>query len=241
MVPISNRLDHTINFYYELEFNQTHLIQYKYFNSYFLRDRIPDPFNLLYSFEFYEEKEDAYGIYEVEDDFEYLKDSTFYQFFGNNQIDVPYCFRLTKSVRRPINEINILKFNNYLMRHGKRYQTLTWLFDAIFFLHKEFSHLKKVSYLQVMSWKDLFLLYDSIHIKDGYTQFSKLPFDDGLLTKYGNNQLMLYKDIITTFNYKNLLFRHLKDMFPIFSFYIYKVDKQIFKNTRGRSGKYTFI
>lgn len=27
----------------------------------------------------------------------------------------------------------------------------------------------------------------------------------------------------------------------MFSFYIYKVDKQIFKNTRGKSGKYTFI
>ena len=30
-------------------------------------------------------------------------------------------------------------------------------------------------------------------------------------------------------------------MLPIFSFYIYKVDKQIFKNTRGKSCKYTFI
>ena len=27
----------------------------------------------------------------------------------------------------------------------------------------------------------------------------------------------------------------------IFSFYIYKVDKHIYKNSRGRSGKFTFI
>ena len=30
-------------------------------------------------------------------------------------------------------------------------------------------------------------------------------------------------------------------MLPMFSFYIYKVDKKIFKNTRGKSGKFTFI
>jgi hypothetical protein len=28
---------------------------------------------------------------------------------------------------------------------------------------------------------------------------------------------------------------------PLFHFYIYKVDKQIYKNSRGRSGKYTFL
>jgi hypothetical protein len=31
------------------------------------------------------------------------------------------------------------------------------------------------------------------------------------------------------------------NMLPMFSFYVYKVDKKIFKNTRGRSGKFTFI
>jgi hypothetical protein len=28
---------------------------------------------------------------------------------------------------------------------------------------------------------------------------------------------------------------------PLFYFYIYKVDKQIYKNSRGKSGKYTFL
>ena len=28
---------------------------------------------------------------------------------------------------------------------------------------------------------------------------------------------------------------------PLFHFYIYKVDKQIYKNSRGKSGKYTFL
>lgn len=27
----------------------------------------------------------------------------------------------------------------------------------------------------------------------------------------------------------------------MFAFYVYKIDKQIFKNTRGKSGKFTFI
>jgi hypothetical protein len=40
---------------------------------------------------------------------------------------------------------------------------------------------------------------------------------------------------------RDLIFKNLNDLKPLFAFYIYKVDKKIFKNTRGKSGKYTFI
>ena len=33
----------------------------------------------------------------------------------------------------------------------------------------------------------------------------------------------------------------LKNLNLLFSFYIYKVDKHIYKNSRGKSGKFTFI
>jgi hypothetical protein len=39
----------------------------------------------------------------------------------------------------------------------------------------------------------------------------------------------------------DIIFKHLLKLEPTFSFYIYKVDKKIFKNTRGKSGKFTFI
>ena len=39
----------------------------------------------------------------------------------------------------------------------------------------------------------------------------------------------------------NILIENFKKFNYIFSFYIYKVDKQIYKNSRGKSGKYTFV
>lgn len=64
-----------------------------------------------------------------------------------------------------------------------------------------------------------------------------------------------YNSITNTFkqkyiNYKTSnFFRHpldvflnsLKKFFPIFCFYLFKVRKKIYKNTRGKSGKYTFL
>ena len=49
------------------------------------------------------------------------------------------------------------------------------------------------------------------------------------------------KTIEPGFDIRDFFFKNLQKLTPIFVFYIYKVDKKIFKNTRGKSGKYTFI
>jgi len=36
-------------------------------------------------------------------------------------------------------------------------------------------------------------------------------------------------------------FKNIQSFKPLFHFYVYKVDKQIYKNSRGKSGKYTFL
>ena len=38
-----------------------------------------------------------------------------------------------------------------------------------------------------------------------------------------------------------LFFEALEEYFPIFSFYVRKVDKSVRKNSRGKSGKYVII
>ena len=48
-------------------------------------------------------------------------------------------------------------------------------------------------------------------------------------------------DYTSKFDYNTVFFKQLKALEPLFLFYIYKVDKSIFKNSRGRSGKFTFI
>jgi hypothetical protein len=72
-----------------------------------------------------------YGIHESIDDFFYLKNRTFTSFFRENNVDVPRCFKHTKSTRRPNNELHLLKFNNYLMRDGKRAQSFKYLSNAL--------------------------------------------------------------------------------------------------------------
>ena len=42
-------------------------------------------------------------------------------------------------------------------------------------------------------------------------------------------------------NRHNLFYRNFNKLDILFSFYIHKVDKHIYKNSRGKSGKFTFI
>ena len=40
---------------------------------------------------------------------------------------------------------------------------------------------------------------------------------------------------------ESIFFKNVNSLKPLFHFYVYKVDKQIYKNSRGKSGKYTFL
>ena len=52
---------------------------------------------------------------------------------------------------------------------------------------------------------------------------------------------MLGKEHNNSMDMRNVVLTNINSVNPIFSFYMYKVDKAIYKNSRGRSGKYTFI
>ena len=238
MIPIRRNIEHTVEWHYGRQFSQTHLLQYKLLTYKQLSKNINDPVHLTASIDFFDEKDDLYGMYEVEDSFEFMKYSGFYNFFITNRVDVPRFFRKTRSVKRKVNELLLLKFNNYLMRHGKRYKCLKMLHSIMFALHHEYKSLRDLTYDSVSAWREIFMIYDSVRLSSAYSQPS---FSKSEVITYGNRQHPLYKDLLTPWNYSNIFFRNLTKMLPVFSFYIYKVDKQIFKNTRGRSGKYTFI
>jgi hypothetical protein len=72
------------------------------------------------------------------DEFFYLRRSTFINFFVENQIDVPICFRKSKSLKRKITELTFLKFSNLLMKKGKREKVVSILFKTIRDLYKFF-------------------------------------------------------------------------------------------------------
>ena len=76
-------------------------------------------------------------------------------------------------------------------------------------------------------WKILFLNLSTLFKYNSRTDISFFNFN--LTPNF--KKLSLKSILATSFTAINL----------IFSFYIYKVDKHIYKNSRGKSGKFTFI
>jgi ribosomal protein S7 len=59
-------------------------------------------------------------------------------------IDVPICFQKSSSLKTKNFELPLLKFSNFIMKKGKREQTLKNLFNAIRALYKEFNEEKLI-------------------------------------------------------------------------------------------------
>jgi hypothetical protein len=74
----------------------------------------------------------SYGgnIHDTNDNFNYLKFSTFKFFFQSLQVNIPQSFSKSESLRKGVNEIPLLKFVNYLMRNGKKEHVLVKLMNT---------------------------------------------------------------------------------------------------------------
>jgi hypothetical protein len=68
-----------------------------------------------------------------------------------------------------------------------------------------------------------------------------IPSMKNEVTTFGHRINPVGKHIEDDWNLDTLFFKNMYQMLPMFSFYIYKVDKKIYKNTRGKSGKFTFL
>lgn len=239
MLLVSKNTYQSPELYYDITYDENFFIQYKVFKNQQLRYKVDKPFKSVDNYLFFDEVEDNYGIYNVYESFNYLTYSFFFTFFSQNHVDIPTFFTKTKSTKRKVNQILILKFTNYLMKSGLRAKTLNYLNSTIFNLIGGFLNLKNLINVTPSSWKNFYLIFNSFVLNSTY---GNLNFSKNEITTFGNTQTNLYKDISTTnWDLKKILFKNLYQLSPIFSFYIYKVDKQIFKNTRGKSGKYTFI
>ena len=133
-VLVTRNLEHHIERHYEIESDKNYILQELEVGDEFYEDRLDHCLNVTDTLDFDEVLMEHYGEHEAIEDFEYLKARSFTAFFRNNHIDVPRCFRKTKSVRRPINEIDFLKLSNYLMRDGKRVRALNDLTKALVIL-----------------------------------------------------------------------------------------------------------
>ena len=171
--------------------------------------------------------------------FLFLRQSTITSFFMTHMVDMPLCFKKSKSLFMKTFEIPSLKFTNMLMRHGKRGHALkntSYTFSTCF--HKAIPYFLTKEYYR---WYELHSTLGTVtwNARSGF-QSAVLRGETEL---YANHTL--YPDgsyeVDEAFVTKNFLFEQLLEQAPVFSFYIRKVDKSIRKNSRGKSGKYTII
>lgn len=238
-VLITKNIEHHIERHYEIESNKNYILQGLEVGDEFYEDRLDHCLAISDTLEFDEILMDHYGEHESIDDFYFLKERVFTDFFRDNTIDVPRCFRKTKSIRRPINQIDLLKLNNYLMRDGKRLKVFKYLSHSLFKLFNEQKISGDITYQTHLSWQSLFIAFNYMTLNGSIYGWPKYPKEE--ITTYGHTVLPYGKFIEDEWNFNTFVFKNMYKMLPLFSFYIYKVDKKIFKNTRGKSGKFTFI
>jgi len=170
--------------------------------------------------------------------FLFLRQSTITSFFSVNLIDMPICFKKSKSLYSKTFELPLLKFVNLIMRKGYRTKMIKYTTSS--FSSCFFDLINSWNTPEYSRWTSL---YNSLL----NTSFNS---DNNLVNANLNTELELYSKHVlikneVTFNkisnLDKMLFTKLSDYSPLFSFYIRKVDKSIRKHSRGKSGKYTIM
>lgn len=176
-------------------------------------------------------------------EFFYLRNSSFIKFFINNMVDVPICFKKSHSLKTKNFELPLLKFSNFLMKKGKKEKTFRFIFNTFrtFFNSLKLEQLKINE--QSFSWFNFYHFTSTIQIYYNLNENAKTLFSNDVNIPLFNNNFFFnnHKTINSSFFLKNYLYSLLSKVSPIFSYFIYSVDKNIRKYSRGKSGKYTFI
>lgn len=238
-VHVTRNIEHHIERHYEIESDKNYILQELEVGDEFYEDRLDHCLKVTESLDFDDVLMDHYGEHEAIDDFGYLKERSFTAFFRDNAIDVPRCFRKTRSVRRPLNQVDLLKFNNYLMRDGKRLKVFKYLTAVLWGIFHDRPNFEEITFKTHLPWQSLFLSFT--YITRFNERYVSMPNITEEATTYGHVMVPYGKVVSDDWNFTSFMFKNIYQMFPLFSFYIYKVDKKIFKNTRGKSGKFTFI
>ncbi len=177
------------------------------------------------------------------DSFIYIRNSSFINFFLNNMIDVPVCFKKSISLKTKNFELPLLKFSNFLMWEGKREKLIRILFKSFRSFFNLFKFNKIKNYPEFANWFSLYILTNNFNFNFFNNILFKFNFSlqTPLSLNYSNNLIDFEKTVNFTFFLKNYFYFLLSKVSPVFSYFIYNVDKNIRKYSRGKSGKYTFI
>lgn len=172
------------------------------------------------------------------DNLMFIRHSTVTSFFSALMVDMPICLQKSKSLFSRVFELPFLKMTNMVMRAGRRAKVLkylSWSFAHV--LHRVTPLLAPTDYLE---WGDFYTLYliSSLSVK-GLVESAYFEGEMTLAAKNTTEERGLTPE--NPFLVKTYLFEQLSDIAPSFSFYVRRLDKNVRKNSRGKSGKYVLI
>ena len=167
-----------------------------------------------------------------------IANSQFKSFFKLLDIDTPETLNGTKSLARLKGLTFLSRFSLYMSRSGHRERSSQLLLKSFLNILR----VCKVNYMNqnlISDWRSLHaLLTWDVSSTTSLKRVADLKSLE--LSSYATlNRGEFFKTNELTIS--NMLNENFKKFNYIFSFYIYKVDKQIYKNSRGKSGKYTFV
>lgn len=178
-------------------------------------------------------------LYEINHLLQGASTSQFKIFFKKLNIDTPEILNKTKSLHRFKGLTPLTRLIFYLSRSGKKLKFSKLVLSSFF---KIISELKETRYnpqLVVLCWRSVHALLTTAGQTTKFftkgTHVKNLYKNEHVGIKHSN----IFKS--DDYNVDVLLKQNFKKFNFLFSFYIYKVDKQIYKNSRGKSGKYTFV
>ena len=177
-------------------------------------------------------------IYDLKDiliNFNKIKQKSF---FKDLDVKTPHILNQTQSLKRLSNLTEFLKIAIFLSRGGKKLRSINMLsvslFKVLSYLKDTFTTVHPFLKLQHLCYLSNMFYANPVNLP------KKLISLDNVDLNYDNSIDLNYLLKLEDNNIENLYKFSIKKFNFLFSFYVYKVDKKIYKNSRGKSGKYTF-
>jgi hypothetical protein len=172
--------------------------------------------------------------------FYYIRKSTIKSFFNSHMVDIPLCFKKSRSLYSKNFELPLIKLSNMIMRDGLRLKILNVLGTTFFSFINTFQ--KTLINPDIYNWLSINITLNNLTINplgefDNNLISDELPLNTSYNNKFSKSGVSFH--IQSSFN--SILFESIKEYLPIFSFFVRKVDKSVRKNSRGKSGKYVII
>lgn len=164
--------------------------------------------------------------------------SQFKSFFKDLTIDTPEILNQTKSLHRIKGLTYLSRLVLYFSRSGKKIKFSKIILKAFAIISEVFKK-QGQQIPRGMCWRTFYTLltfagWESSSFKKVYA-VKRLDLTSHSFIK--NSELVKLDE----FKINDMLAQIFKRFNYLFSFYIYKVDKKIYKNSRGKSGKHTFV